>query len=47
MEEEGEDVNFISYVVLIIIFIVLFLAFRKQIEYLFVWLFDSFQTINK
>lgn len=47
MEEEGEDVNFISNIVIIIIVITLLFLFRSQIEDLLVSLTDSIQTIIK
>lgn len=41
MEEEGEDVNFVSCIIIAIIAFVLVLLFRNQIESFFIWLFNS------
>ena len=44
-EDEGEDSNFLSCIVLLIIVLVLFLLFRNQIEAIFIGLLNSVQDI--
>lgn len=44
-EDEGEDSNFLSCIVTLIIVLVLLLLFRNQIEAIFIWLFNSVQDI--
>lgn len=47
MEEESDDVNFVSYVVIIIIIVLLYFLFRNQIYSFFVWVFNLIQGINQ
>lgn len=44
-EEEGEDTNFVSCIVIVVIVIMLCLLFRGQISAFFIWLFNSVQNI--
>lgn len=44
-EDEGEDANFLSCIVILIIVLVLFLLFRNQIEAIFIWLINSVQDM--
>lgn len=45
MEEECEDVHFMSYLVILIIAIILFLLFRNQIAGFIIWLLNSAQEL--
>ena len=44
-DEEGEDTNFISCIIILIIIILLLFIFRDQITSCFTWLFNSIQKI--
>lgn len=44
-EDEGEDSNFLSCIVILIIIFVLLLLFRNQISVIVKWLFNSVQNI--
>lgn len=44
-EDEGEDTDFFSCIITVIVIFVLFLLFRNQINTILVWLFNSVQDI--
>lgn len=46
-EDEGEDSNFLSCIVIMIIIFLLLLLFRNQISAILVWLFNSVQDITQ
>ncbi len=44
-DEEGEDSNFVSCIIIVIIVFLLLFIFRNQITSCFTWLFNSLQSI--
>lgn len=44
-DDEGEDSNFVSCIIIVIIAILLLFIFREQITSCFTWLFNSIQEL--